>query len=432
MNTSIASWNIRNHELLKKLRESLATLNESFPEEKDSHTWQELVALQVLYGANHYTKESGLVISHAEGVYIWDMASNKYLDMNATYSAIAGGHANAELIIALMNQYVLITSTQNKLVNAKLQLLLERICKLTGQDIAIPMNTGAEAIDTAVKAARRWAYRVKHVSKGEAEIISALGNFHGRTLNAIGLSGTKKYREDFGPYPSGYINVPFGDITALERAITPNTAAFLVEVIQGEGGITLPPDGYIEAVRALCTTHNVLLIFDEVQTGLGRTGKLFAADWYGVKPDGIVLGKALGQYQPVSAFAARKDVMDMFTPGSHGSTFGGTVLACASALKSLEMITRDDRALVKNSHDVGAHFLQHLLDIGASAHGKGLFIGITIDDKKAKAEDVCHRLLEKGIIAGAASNNVVRFSPSLIIGKKEINWAIPRIAAALS
>lgn len=431
MSTSICARNIRNHELLKNLHQLLATLSGSFPDEDGTHTWQELLAFQNLYGGNHYRKESGLVISHAEGVHIWDMAGKKYLDMNATYSAIAGGHANVELITAIISQLFRITSTQNKLVNDKQPLLLKRICELTGQDKTILMNTGAEAVDTATKAARRWAYRVKKVPDNTAEIISAYGNFHGRTLNAIGLSGTKEYRADFGPYPPGYIHVPFGDIGAFESAITPNTAAFIVEVIQGEGGINLPPEGYIETVRALCTKHNVLLIFDEVQTGLGRTGKLFASDWYGVKPDGVVLGKALGQYLPVSAFAARKDVIDMFTPGSHGSTFGGTTLSCASALKSLEMITRDEQALVKNSHDVGTYFLERLLDIGADAHGKGLFVGINIDPKKSSAEDICRRLLDRGVITGAASNNVVRFSPSLIIGKKEINWAIPRIADVL-
>lgn len=432
MNTSIVARNIRNHELLKSLEPLLSALNGFFPDESDAHTWQELLTFQNLYGGEHYRKEAGLVISHAEGVHIWDMAGKKYLDMNATYSAIAGGHVNVELITAIINQLFRITSTQNKLVNDKQPLLLKRICELTGQDKAILMNTGAEAVDTATKAARRWAYRVKKVPGDMAEIISTYGNFHGRTLNAIGLSGTKEYRADFGPYPPGYIHVPFGNIGALESAITPNTAAFIVEVIQGEGGINLPPCGYVEAVRALCTKHNVLLIFDEVQTGLGRTGKLFASDWYGVKPDGVVLGKALGQYQPVSAFAACKEVIDVFTPGSHGSTFGGTTLSCASALKSLEMITRDEQALVKNSHDVGAYFLERLLDIGANAHGKGLFVGICVDPKKAKADEVCHRLLENGVIAGAASNNVVRFSPSLIIGKREINWVIPRIAAALA
>jgi ornithine--oxo-acid transaminase len=432
MNTSIIARNHRNHELLKKLQPVITELNELFPEEKDGHTWPELIAMQDLYGGEHYRKDSGLVVDHAEGVHIWDMAGKKYLDMNATYSAIAGGHANVEMITVIMNQMLRITSTQNKLVNDKQPLLLKRICELTDQDKAILMNTGAEAVDTAVKAARRWAYNVKGVSPDRAEIISAVNGFQGRTINAVSMSSVEKYREGFGPFSDGYKTIPFGNIEALERAITPYTAAFVVEVIQGEGGINIPPDDYIHAVWAVCKRHSVLLIFDEVQTGLGRTGKLFASEWYGVKPDGVILGKALGQYLPVSAFAARKDVIGTFTHGSHGSTFGGTVLSCAAALKSLEMITRDDQALVKNSHDIGEYFLKHLLDIGANAHGKGLFVGISIDPKKSTAEEVCHRLLDHGIIAGAASNNVVRFSPSLIIGKKEINWAIPRIADALA
>ncbi len=431
MSTSIIARNIRNHELLKTLETLLSTLNGFFPENQGSHTWQELIEMQNLWGADHYKKEAGLVIARGEGVHVWDMAGKKYLDMNATYSAIATGHANVELIATIVNQLFRITSTQNKLVSDQQPILHERICTLTGQDKAILMNTGAEAVDTAVKAARRWAYKVKGVDEDTAEIISAANGFQGRTVNAICMSSVKKYRDGFGPFGAGYKSIAFGDIGALEAAITPNTAAFIVEVIQGEGGITLPPDGYIKAAQWLCNHHNVLLIFDEVQTGLGRTGKLFASDWYGVKPDGVILGKALGQYLPVSAFAAHKKVMGVFTPGSHGSTFGGTALSCASALKSLEMITRDDQALVKNAHDVGEYFLKHLLDVGIRAHGKGLFVGVSVDATKATADEVCHELLERGIIAGAASNNVVRFSPSLIIGKKEINWAIPRIAAAI-
>lgn len=420
------------------LRETLARLAEQLDELSDRksepRTTDKLLMIQHIYGANHYHKEHSLVLDHAEGVWAWDKNGNKYLDCIATYSAIAVGHGNVELIGAMVNQLFRMTSAPNRFVNDTQPVLLKRICELTGQDKAMLMNTGAEGVDTFTKAVRRWAYQRKGVPKGKAVIISAEGNFHGRTLNAVALSATKKYREGFGPFPPCYKKVPYGNITALEKAITPNTAAVLLEPIQGEGGIIIPPEGYLQAARELCIKRNVLLVFDEIQTGFGRTGKLFGGDWEKVKPDGVILGKALGQYIPVSAFAARDDVIGVFTPNSHGSTFGGTALSCATALKSLELITRDDCALVKNSQRVGAYFLEQLRTLKSPAikevRGHGLFIGVEVDGKYVTPGAFCSKLLEKGVLAGIAQQTL-RFTPPLVITTEEVDWAITRIADAL-
>lgn len=386
-----------------------------------------LVQMQDSFGAQHYHREHGLVLDHAEGCFVWDKAGKRYIDCIATYSAIASGHGNIELIGAAIKQLFKMTSAPNRFINDTQPLLLKKIAALTGQDGVILMNTGAEAVDTAIKGARRWAYREKLVPENAAQIISAEGNFHGRTLNAIGLSGTAKYRKDFGPFPEGYIKVPYGDISAFANAITRNTAAIILEPIQGEGGIVIPSDEYLKAVREICTIENILLIFDEIQTGLGRTGKLFGGCWSGVHPDGVLLGKALGQYVAVSAFAARRDVMDCFDPGSHGSTFAGTAFPCAVALKSLELITRDNYALVENSLNMGKYFLERLNALESpmikQARGKGLFIGVEFDQAVASPDVVCSALLENGLMAGVAQKTV-RFTPPLVITREEIDLAI--------
>lgn len=416
---------------LKRLSAQVATLcgNEGAVPNQQS-----LLAMQQIFGAEHYYREQGFILDHADGCYVWDMAGKKYLDCIALYSAIASGHGNIELIGAMLHQLFRMTGAPNRFVNDMQPQLLQRIAALTRQDGVLLMNTGAEAIDTAVKAVRRWAYQVKGVPADKAEIISARGNFHGRTLNATALSGTAKYQKDFGPFSEGYIKVPYGDIEALRQAITPYTAAFIVEPIQGEGGIILPPLGYLPAVRKLCTERNVLLIYDEIQTGLGRTGLLFGGDWGGEKPDGVTLGKALGQYVPVSAFAARQDVIDTFTPGSHGSTFGGTALSCAVALKSLELITRDEYALVRNSMAQGIYFRDQLRALKSPAikevRGHGLFIGMEIDPKVTTPDAVCEKLFANGILAGVAQQTV-RFTPPLVITQAEIDGALPAIANAL-
>ncbi len=413
---------------LDKLHADLAAL---FGDDDFPFTKAAALHLQDTFGAKHYSREQGLVLDHAEGCFVWDTAGKKYLDCIATYSAIASGHGNIELIAAALKQLSKMTSAPNRFINDTQPRLLKEIAFLTSQDGVILMNTGAEAIDTAIKGARRWAYRKKGVPENKAVVISAHGNFHGRTLNAVGLSATDKYRLDFGPFPEGYAKVPYGDIEALRAAITPNTAAFIVEPIQGEGGIVLPPQGYLKAVRELCTKENVLLIFDEIQTGLGRTGLLFGAYWSGVHPDGVVLGKALGQYVAVSAFAARKDVMDCFDAGSHGSTFGGTALPCAVALKSLELIRRDNYALVRNSLYMGNYFSMRLRMLKSTAikevRGKGLFIGVEFDSALASPDVVCSKLLENGLMAGVAQKTV-RFTPPLVITSTEVDLAVEIIA----
>lgn len=417
------------------LEQLFAIYSELFPDKASAHSQDELAAMQNLCGANHYHHENDLILSHAEGVLVWDMAGKCYRDMNATYSAIAHGHGNIELIGAMLKQAFRMTSAQNRLVNDMQPRLLVRISGLTCQDSAILMNTGAEAFDTAVKSVRQWAYRIKNVPDNKANIITAKGNFHGRTVAATAASATEKYRKDFGPFPPGFKKVPYGNITALQRAINKNTAAFIVEPIQGEGGIVVPPPGYLEQVRELCTAENVLLIFDEIQTGLGRTGRFLAGEWSGVHPDGILLGKALGAYMPVSAFAARQDIIGCFTPGRHGSTFGGTALACATALKSLELITRDKFALVKNSHEMGEYFLAELQKIESAAikevRGKGLFIGMEINADVASADSVFVKLKKHGLLSGVAGNNTIRLTPPLVINKEEIDWAVQCITQTL-
>lgn len=395
----------------------------------------ELLKMQDLYGPSHYHRESDLVLDHAEGCWMWDKNGKRYFDANACYSAVALGYGNIELHGVLMRQGFRFTCVQNRLINEWQPQLLKKIAELTGQAGVILKNAGTEAYDLAVKAARRFAYQVKKVPDGLAEVINARNNFHGRSIVALASSSNPKYRKDFGPFPSGFTKVDYGDIESLRRAITPYTAAFIVEVIQGEGGIVDAPAGYIEAVRELCTKENVLLIFDEIQTGLGRTGKLFASEWSGVHPDGVLLGKALGQEIPVSAFAARKDVMELFGPGSDGSTFAGTPLACALALKSLEIITRDNCAVVRNAHDVGAYFLAKLQRIKSplikQVRGKGLFIGIEFDAIVVTADQVFVALKKNGLIAGVAGNNTVRFTPALIITKADVDWAVRCVSKTL-
>ncbi len=418
----------------KKFKRTLARLMVNLEELVGSATVTDdqemLLRMQDTFGAQHYFREHSLVLDRAEGCWVWDKSGKRYLDCIATYSAIASGHGNIELIGAAISQLFKMTSAPNRFINDTQPRLLQEIVRFTQQDRAILMNTGAEAVDTAIKGARRWAYRAKNVPANMAEVISAEGNFHGRTLNAVALSATKKYRKDFGPFPSGYVNVPYGDIEALRRAITPNTAAFIVEPIQGEGGIVIPPLGYLKDVRELCSQEKVLLIFDEIQTGLGRTGMLFGGDWSGVHPDGVILGKALGQYVAVSAFATIKEVIDCFDPGSHGSTFGGTALPCAVASKSLELITRDDYALVSNSLRMGNYFLEQLNALNSSVikdvRGKGLFIGVEFDPNVASPDLVCATLLKNGVMAGVAQKTV-RFTPPLVINADEIDFVMGAI-----
>jgi len=391
-----------------------------------------IVELESTYCAHNY-HPLPIVLVKGEGPYVWDDAGNKYLDMMSAYSAVSHGHAHPRLVDTLSRQAATLCIVSRAFHTDKLAAFLERACQLTGQDMALPMNTGAEAVETAIKASRKWAYTVKGVL-GDAEVIACEGNFHGRTTTLVGLSSDPQYREGFGPFPPGLTTIPYGDAAALERAITPNTAAFLVEPIQGEGGIVIPPDGYLAQCAEICRSKNVLLICDEVQTGLGRTGKLLASDYESVRPDGLVLGKALGGGMlPVSMFLAKREVMDVFKPGDHGSTFGGNPLAATVGLEALNIIVEDE--LAQQSAELGTHMLDGLRNIANSLvteiRGRGLFIGMEIDPDKVSARAVCERLMQRGVLSKETHETVVRFAPPLIITRDEINWALRRIQAVL-
>ncbi|HUO50154.1 MAG TPA: ornithine--oxo-acid transaminase [Candidatus Paceibacterota bacterium] len=398
----------------------------------------DLVALHKRYGTNHYNW-CPIVPSRGDGVYIWDLEGKEYIDTNSTYSAAAFGHNQPELQQVLREQSAKLTSISNVFLNEHAPVLEWKLCELTGLDQAILMNTGAEAFDTACKIARRWAYFRKGVEPGKAEIVVANNNFHGRTINAISASAEEKYRNGFGPFVPGFVQVPFNDIDALERALKFETAAVIIEPIQGEGGINIPSWEYIYAVQVLCAKRNVLVVYDEVQAGFGRTGMLFAFQHWNSQPDLIMLGKALsGGYYPVSAVVGRVEVMGVLTPGSHGSTFGGNPLGAAIALKSIEIITRNNHMIIIDAAVMGSYLLRRLRRIlngnrnVLDVRGKGLLIGIALDPSRLRAEDARTKLLGLGIVAGAASNNVLRLSPPLTFTRAHVNEAVPRIVKALA
>jgi ornithine--oxo-acid transaminase len=375
-----------------------------------------------------------VVLVRGEGHFVWDDQGKRYVDMMSAYSAVSHGHAHPRIVAALIAQARNLNIVSRAFHSDRLGAFLERACTLTGQDMALPMNTGAEAVETALKAARKWAWKVKGVADGAAEIIACEGNFHGRTIAICGLSTERQYREGFGPFPPGLRTVPYGDAAALEAAITPNTAAFLVEPIQGEGGIIIPPAGYLAACAEICRRHNVLLIADEIQTGLGRTGKLLACEHEGVKPDGLVLGKALGGgVLPVSMFLARREVMQVFRPGDHGSTFGGNPLAAAVGLAALRVL--EDEDLVAHSAAKGAWLLAGLREIDSplvkEVRGRGLFIGMEIDPAKARARAVVERLMARGLLSKETHATVVRLAPPLAIPQSLLEWSLAQIREVL-
>lgn len=369
-----------------------------------------------------------------EGVYVWDHEGRRYLDMMSAYSAVSLGHCHPRILQTLKDQAGRLAVVSRAYYTDQLGPFARAACELTGQEVALPMNTGAEAVETALKAARKWAYTVKGVPAEQAEIIACHGNFHGRTIAIVGMSSEIRYRDGFGPFPPGFRLIPYGDIDALEQAISPHTAAFLVEPIQGEGGLIFPPAGYLRECARICRKHNVLLICDEVQTGLGRTGRLLASQHEDVMPDGLILGKALGGgVLPVSLFLARRDVMDVFQPGDHGSTFGGNPLACAVGLTVLNVLK--DEQLAERSAELGDYFLRRLRTINnpviQEVRGKGLFTGLEVRMDMTSARAVCDRLLAHGILSKDTHESVVRFAPPLTITREQIDWAVPRIAVAL-
>jgi len=392
-----------------------------------------IIDLEEDYCAHNY-QPLPVVLVHGEGVYLWDDEGQNYLDMMSAYSAVSHGHAHPRLVKTLIEQAQRLAVVSRAYYTDKLPQFLERICLLTNQDRALPMNTGAEAVETAIKAARKWGYKVKGIENDKAEIITCAGNFHGRTIAIISFSSEAQYQDGFGPFPAGFKSIPFGDASALEAAITPNTAAFLVEPIQGEAGIIVPPDGYLAECAEICRKHNVLLICDEVQTGLGRTGEFLACQHDDVQPDGLILGKALGGgLLPISMFLARDDVMSVFNPGDHGSTFGGNPLAAAVAFEAISVL--GEEKLPERSKELGAYFIEKLRSLDTplikDIRGRGLFIGMEIDPAKATARAVCEELLRNSILSKETHDTVVRFAPPLIITKEELDWAFERIKNVL-
>lgn len=368
-----------------------------------------------------------VVLVRGEGIWLWDDQGKRYMDMMSAYSAVSHGHCHPRLVQALKDQAQTLAVVSRAFYTDKLGPFLQKACAMTDQDMALPMNTGAEAVETALKAARKWAYVHKGVPDDRAEIIVCDSNFHGRTITIVGFSSEQQYREGFGPFPGGFINIEFGSPEALKAAITKYTAAFLVEPIQGEGGIIVPPEGYLAECAQICRDNNVLLICDEIQTGLGRTGRLLACEHDDVKPDGLILGKALGGgLLPVSLFLARRDVMEVFTPGDHGSTFGGNALSSAVALEALAIIERDN--LTGRSAELGEYFMEQLRTLDTplitDIRGRGLLIGVEFDPDRIKAREVCERLMARGILSKETHDTVVRFAPPLIITKSEIDIAV--------
>lgn len=384
------------------------------------------IQLEEQFGAHNY-HPLDVVIERADSVWVYDVDGKKYLDCLAAYSAVNQGHCHPKILDAFIEQARRVTLTSRAFRNDQLPLLVKDLHEMTGMDMALPMNSGAEAVETAVKAARKWGYTVKGIPKDKAEIICCANNFHGRTVTIVSFSTDEQYRDGFGPMTPGFTIVPYGDAEAVRKAITPNTAAFLVEPIQGEAGIIIPPDGYLREVEKICRANNVLLITDEIQSGLGRAGKLFAHEYDGVHPDMIVIGKALsGGFCPVSAVLGKRDVLGVFKPGDHGSTFGGNPLACAVARASLKSLVEEN--MVQRSAELGAYFLNRLRTIRSSAikevRGRGLWIGMELH---SKARPYCERLKEEGILCKETHDNVIRFAPPLVITQQEIDWAFDRI-----
>ncbi len=387
---------------------------------------KEILSITEQYGARNYLPLP-VVLSRAEGVWVEDPEGNRYMDMLSAYSAMNFGHRHPKIIKTLKEQADLITVTSRAFNNDKLGPFCKKLALLTGKEKVLPMNTGAEAVETAIKAVRRWAYRKKNIPENKAEIITCTNNFHGRTTTIISFSTDETCRSDFGPFTPGFKLIEYGDIEALKKAITPNTAGLLIEPIQGEGGIIIPPEGYLREAYRLCRENNVLFMADEIQTGLGRTGRLFACDWEDVTPDVYILGKALGGgVLPVSAVTADNYIMDVFDPGSHGSTFGGNPLGAAVAMTALDVL--EEEQLVRKSEENGKYFVEELRKINSphlvEVRGRGLLVGMEL---KVKARSYCKKLMELGILSKETHVNVIRFTPPLISTKKELDWALEAI-----
>ena len=387
---------------------------------------QDFIQLENEFGANNY-KPLDVVLSRGEGIWVWDVEGNRYLDCLSSYSAINQGHCHPEILRAMHDQAKKLTLVSRAFRNDQLGLFYKEICELTQSHSALPMNSGAEAVETAIKAIRKWGYTEKGVPAGKAEIIVCDNNFHGRTLTIIGFSSEAQYKKGYAPFTPGFISIPFGDAEALERAITSNTVGFLVEPIQGEGGVIVPPDGYLRSVRKICDRNNVMLILDEIQTGLGRTGKLFAEEYEGIQSDLTLVGKALsGGFYPISAVLSSKEVLGVFKPGDHGSTFGGNPLGCAIARTALRVLIEEN--MIDNAAIMGEYFMKRLKEIDSphikEIRGRGLLIGIELHHRAGGARRFCEALQAEGILCKETHQHVVRLAPPLIIKKENIDGAM--------
>lgn len=387
------------------------------------------VDLEDLYGAHNY-HPLDVVISKAKGPWVWDVEGNKYLDFLSAYSAVNQGHCHPKIVAALINQAKKVTLTSRAFRNDQWPLLAKELCDLTGYEMVLPMNSGAEAVETALKAARKWAYQKKGIAQNQAEIIVCTNNFHGRTITIISFASEELYKKDFGPFTPGFVCIPYGDVSALERAINPNTAAFLVEPVQAESGILMPPSGYLKKSKEICEKNNVLFIADEIQTGLGRTGKLFACEHEDVTPDLLVIGKSLGGgCYVISAVLSKREVLGLFKPRTHGSTFSANPLACASAREALKVMMEE--GLIENADVQGKYFLEKLKTIRnghiKEVRGKGLLIGIELYSEAGGARRFCEALEKEGLLCKETHENIIRFAPPLVIKQKELSWAFKKV-----
>ncbi len=390
----------------------------------------ELIRLEEAYGAHNY-HPLDVVIQKAEGVWVWDVEGNRFLDFLASYSAVNQGHGHPRIRKALEEQAGKVTLTSRAFRGDQLGPLYKEMCELSGYARMLPMNTGAEAVETAIKAARKWGYKVKGVPNGQAEILVFTGNFHGRTTTIVGFSDEEQYKDGFGPFTPGFTMLPYGDLEAVRNAMNPNVVGILVEPIQGESGIIIPADGYLKGLEELCREHNALFMVDEIQSGLGRTGKMFAHQHDGVRPDVVIIGKALaGGFYPVSAILADDEVMGVFNPGDHGSTFGGNPLACAVAREAVKVLTEEN--MVQNSAELGAYFIEKLRTLRSrhikEVRGRGLWIGLELAPEAGGARRFCEALMAKGMLCKETHEHTIRFAPPLMITRKELDWAFERVA----
>lgn len=408
----------------------MSAIHEGLSPSPTPHTAQSLIEIEERWGAHNY-HPLDVVIARAEGVWVYDTEGKRYMDCLSSYSAVNQGHAHPRILETLREQAARVTLTSRAFRNDQLPLFCEELAEYCGKEAVLPMNTGAEAVETAIKMARRWGYARKGIPDGRAEIIVCRNNFHGRTTTIVGFSSDAAYRAGFGPFTPGFVEVPFGDAAALEAAITPNTCAFLVEPIQCEAGILIPPDGYLKRVRELCTRHHVLMLADEIQTGLGRTGERFACDHEGVVPDAYILGKALsGGFYPVSAVVANRDLMDVFEPGSHGSTYGGNPLGCAVARTALRVL--EDEALAARAAELGGWFVERVRGVQSpvvkEVRGRGLMVGIELT---GPARPYCEALEQRGMLCKETHERVIRLAPPLVVTRDELEWALAQLRAVL-